>query len=308
MALRLKLVGSVAIVVLCLTSFSGSNAGGPSPTRRPVAVAGLIPAEIAEALSAATGIGVQSMAHAGSLGIVEALKTRSVDFGAVTSDAAYLAFTGRLDQATAPFETLRGITVLDLKTIHLMARKHAQVRSIGDLRGMNVSLGPPGTGTSLVSKLLLNAHGVTLTDIDEEYVTIPEAVKRLAAGQLDAAFMPMVAPAPEATAAARGGAQLFEIAGATVEQLRLSHPFLSRARIAERTYPGQEKAVHTIAVDLLLVSRADTDDVLVYDFLNAYFTALGRTTAVTDLSRAAGMSIPLHAGAARYYLERELSR
>ena len=198
--------------------------------------------------------------------------------------------------------------MLDLKTIHLMVKKHARLRSIADLSGLNVSLGPPGTGTSLVSKLLLNAYGVTLADIDEEYLPIPEAVKRLSAGQLDAAFMPMVAPAAEATAAARGGARLFEIAGAKVEELRLNHPFLLRTRIAEGMYPGQDKVVHTIAVDLLLVCRADTDDLLVYNFLQSYFTALARTTAVTDLNRATGMSIPLHAGAARYYRERELSR
>jgi TRAP transporter TAXI family solute receptor len=236
------------------------------------------------------------------------MRARSVEFGAITSDAAYLAFTGRLDHSPVPFDKLRGITVLDLKTIHLMVKKNSRVRSIADLGGLNVSLGPQGTGTSLVSKMLLNANGLTLADIDEENLTIPEAVKRLTAGQLDAAFMPMVAPATEAAAAARGGAQLLEIAGTTVEELRLLHPFLLRTRLPQGTYPGQDKVVHTIAVDLLLVCRADTDDVVVYNFLQSYFMALARTTAVTDLNRATGMSIPLHAGAARYYRERELSR
>ena len=308
MARRLKLVGSLALAVLCLTSFSGTDAGGSPPARLPVRIAGLMPSAIVEALSITTGGGVKNMSYAGSLGIVEAMRKSSVEFGAITSDAAYLAFTGRLDHNAAPFDTLRGITVLDLKTIHLMVKKHSRVRSIADLGGLNVSLGPPGTGTSLVSKLLLDANGLTLADIDEEYLPIPEAVKRLTAGQLDAAFMPMVAPAAEAAAAARGGATLLEIAGPKVEQLRLQHPFLLRTRLTEGTYPGQDRVVHTIAVDLLLACRADTDDLLVYNFLQSYFTTLARTTVVTDLSRATGMSIPLHAGAARYYRERELSR
>ena len=189
-----------------------------------------------------------------------------------------------------------------------MVGKHTRARSLAELRGLNVSLGPEGTGTSLVSKILLDANGLTLADIEEEYVANPDAVGRLAAGQLDAAFMPMVAPSVEAASAARSGARVLEIAGPEVEALRLQHPFLLRTRLPGRTYPGQHNVVPTIAVDLLLVCRADADELVVYNFLQSYFSALARTTAVTDLGRATGMSIPLHAGAARYYRERELSR
>jgi hypothetical protein len=273
-----------------------------------VAVAGQIPPLVVNALSAASGMPVQNVPYAGSLGIADALRENSIEFGAITSDTAYLAFTGRLDTAAKRFDKLRGITVLDLKTIHLMLTKNARARSIAELRGLNVSLGPPRTGTALVSELLLKMNGLTTDDIDEEYVPVAEAVNRLIAGDLDAAFMPMVTPGAEAARAARSGAQLLEIAGPKVEELRLQYPFLVRARLAEGTYPGQQKLVHTIAVDLLLVCRADADDLLVYDFLRSYFAALARTTAVIDLNRATAMSIPLHAGAARYYRERELSR
>jgi uncharacterized protein len=308
MALRVKLVSSLALVLLCVMSFRGTDAGGATPRRVAVPVAGLIPPNAIDALSAATGREITHVPYAGSLGIVAAMQNSLVQFGAITSDAAFLAFTGRLEQRTAPFDTLRGIAVLDLKTIHLMVGRASRVQSIAGLAGLNVSLGPEGTGTSLVSKLLLDANGLTLADIKEEYVPIRDALNRLVEDQLDAAFMPMVAPSPEAAGAVRNGVRLLDISGPTVEQLRLQHPFLLRTRLPEGTYPGQGKVVHTIGVDLLLVCRADTDDVIVYNFLQSYFAALARTTAVTDLGRATGMSIPLHAGAARYYRERELSR
>jgi TRAP-type uncharacterized transport system substrate-binding protein len=66
--------------------------------------------------------------------------------------------------------------------------------------------------------------------------------------------------------------------------------------------------VQTIAVDLMLVCRADMDESLVYSVLKRYFDELAKTTIATDLNRASAMSIPLHPGAARYYRERELSR
>jgi uncharacterized protein len=303
-----RFVASIAIALLCFAALSGTSVGEVSASRTQVFVAGLIPPEIAEALSKAAGIQVKGLPQEGSLGIVAALREGSIEFGAATSDASYLAFTGQLPNGVAPFDKLRGITVLALKTIHLMVAKNSPARSIGDFRGLNVSLGPPGTGTSLVAELLLKAHGLTVADIREEYLPVPEAVKRLASGQIDAAFMPVVAPAPDATLAARSGARLLEIAGPKVEELRLQHPFLLRTLLPLGTYPGQHKSIHTIAVDLLLVCREDVDERLVYNFLQTYFANLARSTAATDLNRATAMSIPLHAGAARYYRERELSR
>jgi TRAP transporter TAXI family solute receptor len=305
---RLKLLGWLGLPLLCLSTLSGTDAPRPSVRSAHVPVAGLIPPQVIDALSSAAGTAVKRLPYAGSLGILDGMRSRSLEFGAITSDAAYLAFTGGLDTHIAPFETLRGMTVLELKTIHLMVGKHRHARSIAELRGMNVSLGPPGTGTALVSERLLDAHGLTLDDLTEEYLSIADAAKRLTDGSLDAAFMPMVAPGVDAAAAARGGAQLLEIAGPKVEELRLQYPFLLRTSLPGGSYPGHEKQVQTIAVDLLLVCRADADERLVYDVLQAYFKALSHTTAVIDLNRATGMSIPLHPGAARYYRERELSR
>ena len=138
----------------------------------------------------------------------------------------------------------------------------------------------------------------------EEYLTAAESTKRLGANTIDAVFMPLIAPSPEAGAAAAAGARMLDIAGPNVERLRLQHPFLLRTRLAQNTYPGQTKAVQTIAVDLLLVCRADTDESLVYSVLKAYFDDLAKSTIAIDLNRASAMSIPLHAGAARYYRER----
>lgn len=297
-----------AIALLSVATFSGTNAGNRPAPRASVRVAGLIAPEIEQALSSAAGVSVESVPYAGSLGIMADLRSGAIEFGAATSDASYLAFTGQLPSGGGPFSNLRGITVLDLKTIHLLGAQNGPARSVANLRGLNVSLGPPGTGTSLVAELLLKKYGLTVADVRAEYASPSDAVKRLASGQLDAAFLPLVAPSAEAAFATRSGARLLEIAGPNVEELRLQHPFLVRTVLPKGTYPGQDTSIHTIAVDLLLVCRSEIDEQLVYDFLQTYFAVLARTTSATDLNRATAMSIPLHAGAARYYRERELSR
>lgn len=301
----IKLV--VSLAVLCASTFSGTNAGSASP-RTSVTVAGLIPDAMLAALSRASRLPVRSVPYEGSVGIMEDLRAGSVDVGAATSDASYLAFTGRINKDSAPFAALRGIIVLDLKTIHLMVPRGSRASAVGDLKGFNVSLGPPGTGTALVAALLLNINGVTLGQVAEEYLTNAEASKRISKGTIDAAFVPLVTPAVEAATAAASGARFLEIAGPKVERLRLQHPFLLRTRLSQGTYHGQSKPVQTIAVDLLLVCRADMDEGLVYSLLKTYFEERAKSTIAADLNRASAMSIPLHPGAARYYRERELSR
>ena len=79
--------------------------------------------------------------------------------------------------------------------------------------------------------------------------------------------------------------------------------------IPRGTYPGQHVPVHTIAVDLLLVCRADLDNKLVYELTRAYFEQSPENVRYeTDPQRAPAVVIPLHPGAARYYREREVSR
>jgi TRAP transporter TAXI family solute receptor len=96
--------------------------------------------------------------------------------------------------------------------------------------------------------------------------------------------------------------------------LRQAYPFFSRAVIPSGTYPGQGKAVRTIGVDSLLVCRADLSEALVHDLTQRLFEILPllsssqQSLGPIDLDRAPATPIPLHAGAARYYRERELSR
>jgi TRAP-type uncharacterized transport system substrate-binding protein len=80
--------------------------------------------------------------------------------------------------------------------------------------------------------------------------------------------------------------------------------------IAGGAYPKQSLPVRTIGVHSLLLCRVDLDEGLVYRLTKALFQSLAEQSNEllwsVDLDRAAATPIPLHAGAARYYREREL--
>ena len=124
-------------------------------------------------------------------------------------------------------------------------------------------------------------------------------------GELDAAFLALNS---SVQAAANNGAKFVDVQGPWIEPLRQSYPFLQTTLVPAGTFAGQSKALHTVGVDLLLTCRSDLDQQLVYRIVKAYFEELQKQEPATDLERAPATPIPLHAGAARYYRERALSR
>jgi len=151
--------------------------------------------------------------------------------------------------------------------------------------------------------------GVSTSEIHGEFAPYDAAVEKLLKGDVDALIV-TVQPSQEPVARAlRGGARLLEINGPEVEALRAHYPLLRRTLLPGGTYPGQDKPLHTVGVDLVLVCRADLDNELVYELTRALFEEVPqRIRRQLDPQRAPATVIPLHSGAARYYRERELSR
>ena len=80
--------------------------------------------------------------------------------------------------------------------------------------------------------------------------------------------------------------------------------------IAAGTYPGQSKDIMTIAQPNFLAVNANVDDEHVYLLTKTMYENLGflsaihKATKVMAIEKAmAGLPVPLHPGAARYYKE-----
>ncbi|MPZ74895.1 MAG: hypothetical protein GEU74_17070, partial [Nitriliruptorales bacterium] len=95
-------------------------------------------------------------------------------------------------------------------------------------------------------------------------------------------------------------------------QLRREYPFLRPAVVPRNAYPGVSETMRTIGIATLFVCRSDLGEGVVYELTKAFFDALpslARSQDIlrfSDLDQAPAAPIPLHAGAARYYREREL--
>jgi TRAP transporter TAXI family solute receptor len=264
-----------------------------------------------EALPAIT---VETHPSAGAVANVQALQAGDADLGFAFADVAYLAFAGQLVGQRAPFDRLRGIAVLQVTPVQLVARASSNITTVAGLRGHSVGIGFPGTGTALAAELILRAFGIAPPDVRIERLEFNEASRDVVAGTLDAMFGDVNYPADSITMATRAGARLLPLAGKPVERLRRDYPFFRPAIIPRGSYPGVVSSIHTIGIDSLLICRKDLAEPLVYSLTKQLFDAMPSLSSsfsalrFVDLHRFPATPIPLHDGAARFYRERELGR
>jgi TRAP transporter TAXI family solute receptor len=134
-------------------------------------------------------------------------------------------------------------------------------------------------------------------------------------GSVDAMVLPgLVDPDQMTLAVIRDGAYLLPIEGPPIDDLRRDAPFVRTILIPRGIYPGQDRIVATVGIDLVIVCSADLDEALVYQLTQQLFNVFPRisrseaTLRFLNVEEAPATPIPLHPGAARYFRERELSR
>lgn len=255
----------------------------------------------------------QTIPSSGTPRNLESLQRGEADLGFAYADTAYLTYVGRSDQPL-PFDRIRAIAVLLPTVVHVVVGPRSNVRSLPELRGRRVSLGPLGSGTVTTAKLLLKAFGVPSDAVRARYLSFSDAAAALLRDELDAAFVVAGYPSQSVLQVTGGGGRLLDVAGPVIERLRHDYPFLKVALVPPHAYPRLGYAVHTVGIDSLMVCAAGLDDALVYRLTRAFFEQLPELVQQVDalrwmdLGRAAATPIPLHEGAARYYRERELLR
>ena len=293
------------LVLLCTAGCAASGKPSePAPAPLAIHVSPTTLERLGPAFRSLPDLRPQAVAVDGSPGAVKALQTREVDLAIVMADTAYHAHVeaGTAQSSGVP---IRGVAVLNVNTVYLAVGANTRIDAIEDLPGHRVWVGSSGSAATAIANLLLQSSGVRSDRIKAELTSQQDALKRLKAGELDAAFLTLNAAVHTAAA---DGARLISIRGEWIESLRQQYPFLQNVLVPAGTYPGQRDPVETVGVDLLLACRGDLDDDVVYRIAKAYFDGLQRSAPATDLERAPATPIPLHPGAARYYRERALSQ
>jgi TRAP transporter TAXI family solute receptor len=256
---------------------------------------------------------IQQIDTSGSLDNIQALEDGAVDIGLSQAGIAYMAYNGRLRESTRAMRGIRGIAILNSSAVQLMVGPRSRIRAMDQLVGRRVGVGPDGSGAAVISQALLHGY-FSPNAVEEVHATVPLTMSMLLADTLDAAFTVSSVPNEDVKSSTDAGARLIPIRGPGVDRLRTIYPFFRSEIIPANAYRGADQPVHTLSVDVVLLTRAGLDDAVVRRLTEGLFRMLPQLSAELPFlkgmapERAPATPVPLHPGAALYYRERELRR
>lgn len=259
------------------------------------------------------GLIAMAQSSRGSVDNIDGIKSGLFNSGFSQSDVAYWAYTAtaKFDGQTPAVE-LRAIAALYSEHIQLVARKAAGIKSVTDLKGKRVSLDERGSGSYVNATQILEAFGLSESDLDVEFLKSAPASDAMIAGDLDAFFITSGYPTNAIIElASRTDITLVPIDGPGAGKIAEKFGFYSADTIPAGTYQGID-ATNTLAVGAQWITSTMIDEELIYAITKALWNEKSRRLldvghakggVVTLETALDGIAIPLHAGAERYYKE-----
>ncbi|MBZ6077437.1 TAXI family TRAP transporter solute-binding subunit [Microvirga sp. WGZ8] len=291
-----------------MPAFFRIGTGGTAGTYYPVG--GLL----ANAISNPPQLVLTAQASNGSVANINSIASGALESGFSQADVAYWAHTGTgLFEGKGKLEDLRLLANLYPESIHLVAAKAANIKSVADLKGKRVSLDEPGSGTLVDARIILGAWGIKESDIKADFLKPNQAAEKMRDGGMDAFFFVGGYPTSAITelAATGGGIDIVPLAGAEADALIKQYSFFSVDEIPANTYKNVG-AAKTLAVGAQWITSAKVPDNVVYEVAKNLWS--DKTRATLDAGHAKGKfirketaldgaGIPIHPGAAKFYKE-----
>lgn len=268
---------------------------------------------LGQTIKGSAGITVNVVTTDGSKANLLGIDAGNYQLATVQSDVMSYAWEGsRSFEKDGKVDSFRVIGGLYDEAVQLVTT-NPEVQSVADLAGKRVSVGAPGSGVYFNAMDVLQAAGLSESDIIPQNQSFSDSADALKDGKVDAAFIVAGAPTPAVTElCTTTGARLVPIDGAVAEALIASCPFYTVCTVPAGTYEGQSEAVTTVAVKATMVVSASASEDDVYAITKAIFSdpasiAHAKAAELSLESAVSGMTVPFHAGAARYFAEQGIT-
>lgn len=320
MKLKQLLLASLAAATLTTTAQAGdyilatASTGG---TYYPVGVALSTLTKVK--LQPKQKISLSAINSAGSGENVRLLRENEAQFAILQGLYGYYAATGTGPiAASGKQENLRAVSMLWQNVEHFGIKKDkatsGTVSDLVALKGEKMGMGKKNSGTIGSNKTLLAGLGIDIdADYDLFYAGYGPTADALQNGQISGFGIPAGAPAGAITKLLAADGDNVAILDITDEQLAKmddGKALWTRYVIEAGTYPNQSKAINTIAQPNFLAVNANVSEDDVYKITKTvyenlpFLNGIHKATKAMAIEKAiAGLPVPLHPGALKYYQE-----
>lgn len=256
------------------------------------------------------GVNATAQSTGASVANTNMLNDGSVHLAFIQNDIAYYAVNGTEMFKDNKVDSLRALATIYPETVQIVTLEKSGINSIADLKGKRVAVGASGSSVVPNSEQVLGVYGITFDDIKPQYLSFAEAANGLKDGNIDAAFVSAGFPtAAIQDIASQHKIKVLSIDEDKINELAEQYPYYTKITIPADTYGLAEDAESVSVKAMLVVTDQMTEDDA-YEITKAIFTNLDRVQAAHSVgkyisveSAQDGLSIPLHAGAEKYYNE-----
>jgi len=267
-------------------------------------------------------ISLSAISSAGSGENIKLLRENEAQFAILQGLYGAWAWNGTGDfKDSGAQKNLRSISMLWQNVEHFVVRtKNVKTGTIDDMKGMageKFSIRKRNSGTEGSGRQILDGLGINADDFNLAYMGYGPSADALQNGAIEGMNTPAGVPASAVTrafAALGADATLLEFTDKQLERANNGLTLWTPYTIPANTYPGQTKDVNTIAQPNFLAVRDDIPEEDVYQLTKTiyenlpFLNSIHKATKAMSLQKAiAGLPVPLHPGAARFYREQGIS-
>ncbi len=302
LALALLLTSSAA---LAQTTFLGLTTGGTGGTYYPLG------GEIAALwMTHIPGLDVSVASSGGSKDNILKIRGGEADLGLVQNDVMDYAYKGDQDFfAGEVIDNFVAIGSLYPELVQVVVAADSDIRSVADLKGKNVSVGAINSGVYFNAVQLLEMSGLTLADVNPQYLSFAESATSFQNLQLDAFFVTGGLPNPSIMdVASKREIRLIGLDDTQMAALSEKYRFYVPFTVPAGTYNGLDADVVVPSMNAVLIVDKDVAEDLVYQMTKVLFENKDELTHAKKEFIAAeygvtGIPVPFHPGAERYFKE-----
>ena len=265
------------------------------------------------------GIAMSAISSAGSGENVKLLREDQAQFAILQAlFGAWAADGTGMLEAEGPQPHLRSISMLWVNVEHFVVTndmvKSGTMEDLKEFNGAPFSIGARNSGTEGSGRTILEGLGIDPDQTFEVvYMGYTPTAEALQNGTVKGANLPggvPVSAVAQAFAAMSGDLAVLEFTDEQIAQANSEFELWPAYEIPAGTYPGQDEPVQTIAQPNFLAVRDDISEEDVYLITKTMYENLPflqnihAATRDMALEKAiAGLPVPLHPGAARFYEE-----
>jgi TRAP transporter TAXI family solute receptor len=226
--------------------------------------------------------------------------------GEVMGDVAYQAYHGKGLFQGKPQKILT-LAVMYPSSFHVVALKGSK----GRFKDKTVSIGSPGSGTAVMSDLVLNALGVSKESFAVRRLSFLDTANALKDRSIDVGLWCVAAPTSSIMdLATTHDIRILPFSEEERTSITERHHFYRKSEIPAGVYRGVDEPVPTVGVWNVVICKADLPEDLVHDLAkvlfenNEHMKSVHRAAEHTTPQNTKEHSpIPIHPGTKRYLEE-----